>query len=63
MELEEILEVAQVDSDQWVSMLSETMKTLPASGSLNPEIGEMEDNRRIFSDLVNDLRKLGGHYV
>jgi negative elongation factor A len=57
--LEEILEVAQVDSEQWVSMLAEIMKTLPGTGSLNPDISDIDDNRRIFSDLVNDLRKLG----
>jgi negative elongation factor A len=53
------LEVAQVDSEQWVSMLAEMMKTLPSTGSLNTEIGDVDENRRIFSDLVNDLRKLG----
>ncbi|KDR22090.1 Negative elongation factor A [Zootermopsis nevadensis] len=57
-ELEEILEVAQVDSEQWVSMLAEVMKTLPSTGSLNTSIGDVDENRRIFSDLVNDLRKL-----
>uniref|UniRef100_T1HWI8 HDAg domain-containing protein n=1 Tax=Rhodnius prolixus TaxID=13249 RepID=T1HWI8_RHOPR len=57
-ELEEIVEVAQVDSEQWVSMLAEMMKTLPATGSLNTAISENEQNRRIFSDLVNDLKKL-----
>ncbi|XP_075232503.1 negative elongation factor A isoform X2 [Lycorma delicatula] len=57
VELEEILEVAQVDSEQWVSMLAEIMKTLPSTGSLNTNITESE-NRRIFSDLFNDLRKL-----
>lgn len=59
VELDEILEVAQVDSEQWVSMLAESMKTLPATGSLNTNILEVDENRRIFSDLVNDLRKLG----
>lgn len=53
------MEVAQVDSEQWVSMLAEMMKTLPSTGSLNTEIGDVDENRRIFSDLVNDLRKLG----
>lgn len=53
------MEVAQVDSEQWVSMLAEMMKTLPSTGSLNTDIGDIDENRRIFSDLVNDLRKLG----
>lgn len=59
VELEEILEVAQVDSEQWVSMLAEIMKTFPSTGSLNTETMEYDENRRIFLDLVNDLRKLG----
>ncbi|XP_063240173.1 negative elongation factor A [Bacillus rossius redtenbacheri] len=58
VELEEIVEIAQVDGDQWVSMLAEMMRTLPATGSLNTDVGAMEENKRIFSDLVNDLRKL-----
>lgn len=58
VELEEILEVAQVDSEQWVSMLAEIMRTFPSTGSLNLEIGALDENKRIFSDLVNDLRKL-----
>uniref|UniRef100_A0A1B6FNQ7 HDAg domain-containing protein n=1 Tax=Cuerna arida TaxID=1464854 RepID=A0A1B6FNQ7_9HEMI len=58
VELEEILEVAQVDSEQWVSMLAEMMRTIPTTGSFNDEISENDENRRIFSDLVNDLRKL-----
>ncbi|CAH0395090.1 unnamed protein product [Bemisia tabaci] len=57
-ELEEILEVALIDSEQWVSMLAEMMKTYPATGTLNTNICELEENKRIFSDLVNDLKKL-----
>lgn len=48
-----------MDSEPWVSMLAEIMKTLPGSGSLNSDIREIEENKRIFSDLVNDLKKLG----
>ncbi|XP_071441045.1 negative elongation factor A [Hetaerina americana] len=58
VELEEILEVALVDIDQWVSMLAEIIKTFPATGSLNTDVSEVDENRRIFSDLVNDLKKL-----
>jgi len=58
VELEEIVRVAQIDSEQWVCMLAEMMKTLPATGSLNTVINEIEQNKRIFSDLVNDLKKL-----
>lgn len=59
-ELEEILEVAFVDGDPWVAMMAEILKTYPATGALNTEIGSAadEDTRRIFNDLSNDLRKL-----
>ena len=61
--MEEILEVALVDGDPWVSMLAEILKTYPSSGALNIEVGTAtdEDNRRIFNDLANDLHKLGEH--
>lgn len=58
-ELDDILVVALNDTEMWVSMLAETMRTLPSTGSLNLEIRHNDDNQRIFSDLVNDLRKLG----
>jgi len=59
-ELEEILEVAIVDGDPWVSMVAEVLKTYPSTGALNTEVGAAtdEDNRRIFNDLANELRKL-----
>ncbi|XP_044726982.1 negative elongation factor A-like [Chrysoperla carnea] len=58
IELEEIIEVAGLDSELWVSMLAEAMKTFPATGSLNTEITDADETRPIFSDLVNELRKL-----
>lgn len=39
-------------------MLAEAMKTFPATGSLNTEITDADETRPIFSDLVNELRKL-----
>ncbi|KZS07986.1 Negative elongation factor A [Daphnia magna] len=59
-ELEEILEVAVVDGDPWVAMVAEILKTYPATGALNMEIGSATDEytRKIFNDLANDLRKL-----
>lgn len=41
-------------------MLSETMKTLPASGSLNSEINDYEhnDSRPIFAEMVVELKRL-----
>lgn len=59
--MEEILEVAVVDGDPWVAMVAEILKTYPATGALNMEIGSATDEytRKIFNDLANDLRKLG----
>ncbi|XP_011505173.1 PREDICTED: negative elongation factor A [Ceratosolen solmsi marchali] len=58
IELEEIIEVACLDSELWVSMLSEAMKTFPSTGSLNTDISDLDEHRPIFGELVNDLRKL-----
>nr|CAG4644091.1 EOG090X08WB [Lepidurus arcticus] len=59
-ELGDIIEVALVDGDPWVSMTAEILKTYPGSGALNTELSQAldEDNRRIVNDLLNDLRKL-----
>lgn len=55
--MEEILEVAMADCEQWVAMLAEIMKPYPSSGCLNYELSaaENEDNRRIFQDLVAEV--------
>lgn len=43
-----------------MSMLSESMKTLPASGSLNTEITDYDhnDSRPIFNEMVLELKRL-----
>ena len=46
------------DSDQWVSMLAEMMRTFPATGNLGTDITQGEENRKIFVDLVEDLKEL-----
>lgn len=56
-ELDEVIEVAALDSELWVSMVAETIKTFPATGSLNTEISDYEETRPIFTDMVNELRK------
>ncbi|XP_026745888.1 negative elongation factor A [Trichoplusia ni] len=56
-ELEEIIEVAAVDSDLWVAMLAETLKTFPSAGTLNTEIAEFDETRPIFSDMISELRR------
>ncbi|XP_013138004.1 PREDICTED: negative elongation factor A [Papilio polytes] len=56
-ELEEIIEVAAVDSDLWVAMLAEVLKTFPATGTLNTEIAEFDETRPIFNDMIGELRR------
>ena len=52
-----------MDGDPWVSMVAEILKTYPTTGALNTEVGGAtdEDNRRIFNDLANELKKLGNN--
>lgn len=59
LDIEEILEIAALDSDQWVSMLAEVMRTFPETGNLNTEIGKVEENKKIFGDLIGELKRLG----
>lgn len=56
--MEQILDVAVADSELWVAMLAEALKTFPSTGSLNTEISDLDEVRPIFTDLVTDLRKL-----
>lgn len=56
--MEQIIDVALGDSELWVAMLGEALKTYPSTGSLNTEIADLDEVRPIFTDLVNDLRKL-----
>jgi len=56
-ELENILAVAKDDSEPWVCMLAELMKTFPESGQLCSEVNVPDTNRKIFNDLLTDLKK------
>lgn len=56
--MEQILEVALGDSELWVAMLADALKTYPSTGSLNTEISDVDEVRPIFNDLVTDLRRL-----
>ena len=56
-ELESILTVAKDDSEPWVCMLAELMKTFPESGQLCSEVNVPDTNRKIFNDLLTDLKK------
>lgn len=55
MELEEIIEVARGDCDQWVAMLAEIMKEFPSTGRLNLEVEEPEENKEVFQDVLEEL--------
>lgn len=44
------------DTDQWVSMVGEILRTYPATGALNLEL---EDNLGTFAEVLADLKKLG----
>ena len=55
-ELEEILTTAADDTDQWVAMVGDLLRTYPATGTVNTQI---DDTHRFFHDVLTDLRKLG----
>lgn len=52
------MEAAAGDSELWVQMLAETMKTFPSTGSLNTDVSNYDSSHRIFIDMINDLKKL-----
>lgn len=54
--MEEILELAVEDSDQWVSMLAELLRHYPNNGTINFQLAA---NSASFTDLVIELKKLG----
>ena len=58
-ELEEIIEVAVEDTDQWVSMLAELLRNYPSNGTIN---FQLDTNSASFDDLVVELKKLGKHF-
>lgn len=52
------MEVALIDSELWVAMLADALKTYPETSQLNTEISDVDEVRPIFTDLVTDLRRL-----
>lgn len=54
--MDEILEIALEDSDQWVSMVAELLRKYPMDGTINFDI---EQNSAVFTDLVGELKKIG----
>ncbi len=55
--LEAILDAASDDSEPWVCMLAELIRTYPSSGQLNPDIRAPDTNRKLFNDLVQDVKR------
>ncbi|KAL5016203.1 hypothetical protein ScPMuIL_005792 [Solemya velum] len=53
-DLEDLLMMAIHDTDQWVSMTGEILRTYPATGMLNLDL---EDNST-FADVLADLKKI-----
>ena len=56
VELEEILATAADDTDQWVAMVGDLLRTYPATGAMNTQVDE---SHRFFHDSLADLKKLG----
>ncbi|XP_014665342.1 PREDICTED: negative elongation factor A-like [Priapulus caudatus] len=54
-ELDEIVEMAVGDSDQWVSVLGELLKTFASTGTVNLDI---EENSHLFAEVTTELKKL-----
>ena len=56
-QLDGILSVAKEDSEPWVCMLAELIKSFPETGQLSSDVMVPESNRKIFFDLLSDLKK------
>ena len=50
------MSMAQDDTDQWVAMAGNILKTFPSAGSLNTDI---DDHHNFYHDVLNDLKKVG----
>lgn len=48
--------MAQDDTDQWVAVVANMLKTFPSSGALNTDL---EDHHNFFHEVLNDLKNLG----
>lgn len=60
MELEEILHTATYDTDQWVAMVGDMLKTYPETGSLSCEV---DSTHSFFHEVISDLKKLGRFHL
>lgn len=58
--LTEIIQLATVDSEPWVLMVADILKTFPETGSLNLDLEEQNPN---VQDILGELREKGQSYV
>ena len=54
--LTEIIQLATVDSEPWVLMVADILKTFPETGSLNLDLEEQNPN---VQDILGELREKG----
>lgn len=55
--LSEIIQLATVDSEPWVLMVADILKSFPETGSLNLDLEEQNPN---VQDILGELREKGG---
>lgn len=58
--LSEIIQLATVDSEPWVLMVADILKSFPETGSLNLDLEEQNPN---VQDILGELREKGQHVV
>lgn len=56
--LSEIIQLATVDSEPWVLMVADILKSFPETGSLNLDLEEQNPN---VQDILGELREKGGY--
>lgn len=58
--LSEIIQLATVDSEPWVLMVADILKSFPETGSLNLDLEEQNPN---VQDILGELREKGGECI
>lgn len=58
--LTEIIQLATLDSDPWVLMVADILKSFPDTGSLNLDLEEQNPN---VQDILGELREKGTSYT
>lgn len=58
--LTEIIQLATLDSDPWVLMVADILKSFPDTGSLNLDLEEQNPN---VQDILGELREKGKAFL